>query len=72
MTGESYMIHSCQEYAFNILCATFLSVCTDICLAKCRLVCVQPSKKPAGHSYEAVEGLLVEKKTLGWLRVCVL
>lgn len=42
--------------------ATFLSVCTDICLAKCRLVCVQPSKKPAGHSYEAVEGLLVEKK----------
>lgn len=51
--------------------ATFLSVCTDICLAKCRLVCVQPSKKPAGHSYEAVEGLLVEKKPLGWLRVCV-
>lgn len=51
--------------------ATFLSVCIDICLAKCRLVCVQPSKKPAEHSYEAVEGLLVEKKKkLGWLCVC--
>lgn len=50
--------------------ATFLSVCINICLAKCRLVCVQPSKKPAEHSYEAVEGLLVEKKPLGWLCVC--